>query len=252
MKQLKHPATIIAALALFVAFGGGAAAYAAGLISGSQIKNHSIPAKKLTKKAMKQLKGNRGPAGPTGATGATGATGPTGPTGPQGPGGKILTYDATAVVGSPAPKTIGTLLGDTYGATCVSSSGDAELTVYIKTTDRSWNVDYDYITSNNGTVNESANKIDIAAGSLPTTFAPIDGRQANAGGHESDGQLDFVQLSPSPGELYWHETAITTATPSATCHLTLEAIPETVTAVAGTPHAAGTATAHLPLRLTTR
>ena len=55
MKRLAHPATIIAALALFVAFGGGAAAYASGLISGSQIKNHSISEKKLTKKAIKAL-----------------------------------------------------------------------------------------------------------------------------------------------------------------------------------------------------
>ena len=55
MKLLSHPATIIAALALFVAFGGGAAAYASGLISGSQIKNHSISEKKLTKQAIKAL-----------------------------------------------------------------------------------------------------------------------------------------------------------------------------------------------------
>ena len=46
MKQLKHPATIIASVALFLALGGGAVAYASGLINGSQIKNHSIPAKK--------------------------------------------------------------------------------------------------------------------------------------------------------------------------------------------------------------
>ena len=64
MKHLKHPATIIAAVALFVAFGGGAAAYASGLISGSKIKNHSIATKKLTKKAIKQLHGARGKTGP--------------------------------------------------------------------------------------------------------------------------------------------------------------------------------------------
>lgn len=90
MKGLRHPGTIIAVLALFVALGGGAAAYASGLISGSQIKNHSIPAKKLTKSAIKSLRGQRGPAGPTGATGPQGpqgATGSRGPTGPQGPSG---------------------------------------------------------------------------------------------------------------------------------------------------------------------
>lgn len=72
MKYLRHPATIIAAIALFVALGGGAA-WASGLISGSQIKNHSIPAKKLTASAIKSLHGQRGPVGPKGTTGGTGA-----------------------------------------------------------------------------------------------------------------------------------------------------------------------------------
>jgi hypothetical protein len=73
VKRLTHPATIIAALALFVALAGGA--YASGLINGSQIKNHTISAKKLTKSAVKSLRGKRGPAGPAGTPGAKGATG---------------------------------------------------------------------------------------------------------------------------------------------------------------------------------
>lgn len=91
MKGLRHPATIIALLALFGALGGGAA-WASGLISGSQIKNHSIAEKKLTKKAIKALRGQRGPRGPAGTTGPAGPTGPRGATGlqgatgPQGPG----------------------------------------------------------------------------------------------------------------------------------------------------------------------
>jgi hypothetical protein len=86
VKPLTHPATIIAALALFVAFGGGAAAYASGLISGSQIKNHSIAEKKLTKKAIKALRGKRGPHGPRGRQGSTG---------PQGPNGVVATRHLT-------------------------------------------------------------------------------------------------------------------------------------------------------------
>ena len=58
MKQLKHPATIIAALALFLTLGGGAYAAATGLISGSQIKNNSIPVTKLTTAAIKSLHSN--------------------------------------------------------------------------------------------------------------------------------------------------------------------------------------------------
>ena len=68
MKHFKHPATIVAAVALFVALGGSAAAYATGLISGSQIKNHSIPANKLTASAIKSLHGARGPKGTSGIT----------------------------------------------------------------------------------------------------------------------------------------------------------------------------------------
>jgi hypothetical protein len=81
---------------LFVAFGGGAAAYASGLIPGSKIKNHSIAAKKLTKKAIKQLKGNRGPRGATGPAGPAGPTGATGPQGPQGIQGPIGPSSATS------------------------------------------------------------------------------------------------------------------------------------------------------------
>lgn len=58
MNSWKHPATIIAAIALFVALGGGA--FAAVVINGSQIKNHSIAAKKLTASAVKSLHGHPG------------------------------------------------------------------------------------------------------------------------------------------------------------------------------------------------
>jgi hypothetical protein len=75
------PALAIALFALFLALGGGAAAYASGLISGSQIKNHSIAEKKLTPKAIKALRGRRGPKGSTGATGPAGAAGAPGSTG---------------------------------------------------------------------------------------------------------------------------------------------------------------------------
>ena len=102
MKALKHPATVIAALALFVALGGGAA-WASGLISGSHIKNHSIAEKKLTKKAIKALRGHRGargargPAGAKGATGAAGAPGAPGATGPPGPSNTVR-WNTTSTV----------------------------------------------------------------------------------------------------------------------------------------------------------
>src|ERR1700758_1371724 len=81
MKYLKHPATVIAALALFVALGGGA--WASGLVSGSQIRNHSIAAKKLTRHAIMTLRGRRG---------LRGLTGPQGPAGPRGAAGTAVAY----------------------------------------------------------------------------------------------------------------------------------------------------------------
>jgi hypothetical protein len=57
------PAFVISLIALILALGGGAAAYASGLISGSQIKNRSIAESKLTKAAVKSLRGQPGPTG---------------------------------------------------------------------------------------------------------------------------------------------------------------------------------------------
>lgn len=88
---LRH--NVVALLALFVALGGTSFA-AATLISGSQIKPHTIAKNRLTNKAIKQLKGNRGPAGAPGAQGAQGIQGIQGPAGPfpngNMPGGNTL------------------------------------------------------------------------------------------------------------------------------------------------------------------
>ena len=93
----------VALLALFVALGGTSYA-AAALISGSQIKPHSIPKNRLTNKAITQLKGNHGPRGAQGAqgssgpTGAQGIQGAQGPQGVQGPPGPVdMDYETTNV-----------------------------------------------------------------------------------------------------------------------------------------------------------
>lgn len=241
MKYLKHPATLIAALALFVALGGGAAAYASGLINGSQIKNHSIAAKKLTKKAMKQLKGNRGPAGPpgpTGAAGVAGATGPPGPQGPQGPGGKIVTFDANATSTTPTASALGTFLGDTLSAACKSDgAGGATLVVNLNTSDGSWNVDYSDV-DESITPSTFAGNINVPAGTLSSPFA-FDLASAVTGGNTEDVQYDFVQIGPSPGSMIWHARATTTTT-TPSCHFSVEYVPETVTTVAGAANATTT------------
>lgn len=84
---------LLAAIALFVALGGGAAA-ATGMFSGTQIKRGSIPLNRLTGGARRALsqpgpRGRRGARGRTGATGPRGAVGPTGPTGATGATGAV-------------------------------------------------------------------------------------------------------------------------------------------------------------------
>jgi hypothetical protein len=227
---------------LFLALGGTSYA-AATLINGSQIKKHTIAKNRLTNKAIKQLKGNRGPRGLAGAQGPTGAAGARGATGPQGPGGAILSYDATASA-STTPTVLGTVLGDTIGATCTTTSGNAQLIVYIKTSDGSWNIDYAYVTNNNGTVASNANKINVPAGTL-TTLAGVDSRTANSGS-ASQGHLDFVQLAPMPGHMIWHEQA--QAASGQTCHLSVETYPTTLSSVPGSADAHPVR--HLPIDLT--
>ena len=74
------PAMCVALLALLVALSGTAVAASNGLILGSQIKNHSIGASKLTPNAVSFL---RGRVGPPGSSGAPGPAGPQGVAGPQ-------------------------------------------------------------------------------------------------------------------------------------------------------------------------
>lgn len=91
MKSLRHPATFIACVALFVALGSGAAV-AGGLISGTRIISHSIAKSKLNSRAIASLRGQRGPTGapgPVGSQGAVGLQGPKGDTGPIGPIGPM-------------------------------------------------------------------------------------------------------------------------------------------------------------------
>jgi hypothetical protein len=227
VKQFKHPATVVAALALFFALGGGA--WASGLISGSKIKNHSIPAMKLTNSAVKSLHGQRGPTGPAGPKGDTGRTGP------QGPGGTIVTYDATASASPPA-SVVGTFLGDTLAAQCWTTAGNAELQLALKTTDGSWTIDY----TENYVIGGSSGGLETSSEAFPagyfTTFQQVDDLVVNSGGHQSDKQVDFVQLGPAAGSMVWHETASTVGG-TQSCHLSVQSFPETITKLQAAAHA---------------
>jgi hypothetical protein len=168
MKHLKHPATVVAAIALFVALGGGAAAYASGVISGGQIKNHSIPAKKLTASAIRSLHGRRGSQGPAGPAGPQGPQGPQGATGAQGRSGfagafySVQTYTETVGVGA-----IATAACDPNNAT--NSQKYVAISGGVQDTDSATNM-----TTNN-------NQVAVAA-SFP-------------------GRMDFSTFTPKPGRL---------------------------------------------------
>ncbi len=86
---------VVAIVALVTAMTGSAAAVS--MISGKQIKNGTITgvkvkdstldADKLTRKAIRSLRGNKGPRGRVGAAGPAGAAGAQGPIGPRGADG---------------------------------------------------------------------------------------------------------------------------------------------------------------------
>jgi hypothetical protein len=93
LKRLsRRHGTAVAYLALFAALGGSA--YAAdkltgsfikdGTITGKDVRNGSLGAKKLSAKTVSSLRGQTGPAGPQGPKGDRGPQGPVGPEGPQG------------------------------------------------------------------------------------------------------------------------------------------------------------------------
>jgi len=80
-KRLPSPSMVVALVALGVALGGSAVAASSSLITGAQIKNHSIGFNDLSKTAVAKLRGQRGPVGAEGPTGPDGSTGADGAAG---------------------------------------------------------------------------------------------------------------------------------------------------------------------------
>ena len=105
-RRIRRPSAglIVAAIALFMALGGSAAA-ATGMFSGTQIKKNSIPLNRLTAHTRHAL-GHRGPRGYRGFrghTGATGAAGAQGATGAQGAIGAAGPQGAKGDTGAAGP-----------------------------------------------------------------------------------------------------------------------------------------------------
>lgn len=94
---------IVALIALFVALSGSAVA-AGGLITGKQIKDHSIGLADISNSAAAQLKGQPGAIGPQGPVGLTGAAGQAGPAGRPGTDGANGARGADGTPGQPGPQ----------------------------------------------------------------------------------------------------------------------------------------------------
>src|SRR5205085_611612 len=75
LKRTPGGAIVIAIVALFVALSGAAVAGTTGLVSGAQIKDHSITFSKLSLSAVARLHGLKGPKGDPGAPGKAGPAG---------------------------------------------------------------------------------------------------------------------------------------------------------------------------------
>lgn len=114
-RLVRRHTTAVAYLALFAALGGSA--YAAGTITGKNIKdgtitgmdvkNRSLGAEKLSSAALTALANARGPAGTQGPNGAAGPTGATGPTGPRGATGSAGPQGPAGPAGPAGPSGIG-------------------------------------------------------------------------------------------------------------------------------------------------
>ncbi len=226
------PAMLVALVALFVALGGGAYAALAlpkDSVGAAQLKKGAVTPTKLSPAAKAALSkpgpkgetGARGPEGPKGEPGPKGETGTKGDTGAAGPGAQILSWDETAAA-TPIRKTVGTVLGDTFSAEClIPGAGEAEVKLYISTSDGSlrWDIGGE---STDGSTNVGRGaSLDVPAGILLTPMQ-LGGATATAGGSSSEHNSQIVQLAPVRGYLNLHETASTQSS-TQTCHVSVMA-----------------------------
>jgi hypothetical protein len=198
------PAFVISVIALFVALGGTTYAAATSLpinsVGTPQLKAGAVTPAKLASATTALLEGS------------------------------IVNYNANATV-SPTVKTLGTFLGDTFGASCQTTAGDAELHLWVKTSNGSWIWDAGIESNTDRTPGVDAIRETHPAGTYSTSskFATW---TAAAGGHTTDTHMSFIQTAPVAGSMTWHSTVSTANTPS-TCHFALETSPETITSITG-------------------
>jgi hypothetical protein len=230
----------VALIALFVALGGGAYAalkLPANSIGAAQLKKGAVTPTKLSPAAKTALstpgpsgaagargpEGPRGEAGPRGDSGPRGDAGPKGDTGSAGPGATILNLDEVASA-TPTAKTLGTVLGVTFAATCsIPAAGEAEVKVLVSTSDGSLRWDVGTEATDPPTNEGRSTSINAPPGTVIAPL-PIAAATATAGGSSSDHNSQIVELAPERGYLNLHITA-STQNSAQTCHVSVMAFP---------------------------
>jgi hypothetical protein len=234
---------VVALVALFVALGGGAYAalkLPANSVGAAQLKKSAVTPTKLSPAAKTALstpgpkgeagargpEGPRGEAGPRGDSGTKGDTGPRGEVGPKGdtgPGASILNYDEVASA-TPTAKTLGTVLGVTFAATCsIPAAGEAEVKVLVSTSDGSLRWDVGTEATDPPTNEGRSTSVNAPPGTVIAPL-PIAAATATAGGSSSDHNSQIVELAPERGYLNLHITA-STQNSAQTCHVSVMAFP---------------------------
>lgn len=130
------------------------------------------------------------------------------------------------------------------------TSGEAELEVFLKTSDGSLTWDYGQETVAPGGSGETpaVNSLHVSypAGTLTNSTMIVDD-QALTAPSEIESEDQGTQLKPVAGYFAVHLTVLDTTAPAAqTCHMTVNTIPETVTAV-GALKPSGSAVSRLRL-----
>ena len=233
---------VVALVALFVALGGGAYAalkLPANSVGAAQLKKSAVTPAKLSPAAKTALStpgpkgaagargpdGPRGEAGPRGDSGAKGDAGPKGDTGSAGPGASILNYDEAASA-TPTAKTLGTVLGVTFSATCsIPATEEAEVKVFVTTSDGSlrWDVGTEATDPPTPTNEGRSTSINAPPGTV-TAPLPVAAATATPGGSSSNHNSQIVELGPERGYLNLHITA-STQNSAQTCHVSVMAFP---------------------------
>ena len=88
----------------------------------------------------------------------------------------------------------------------------------------------------NGSKTSDTSSFNAPPGAYSTPLQ-VETVEADAG-QQSDTRFDFIQTWPLPGSMVWHEDASTLnnhqfVSSAQTCHLSVQAIPETMTSVLG-------------------